>query len=83
MKKLIIAVAFLALGSTTITSCKKEYVCKCNKTYTHSNGTSETKPDGQYTFKDTSPRAADRCNQQEGTGSDVLQGDWTRDCEID
>lgn len=82
MKKLIVLVAAVAL-SGAISSCKKEYVCKCSKTYTHSNGTSETKPDGQYTFKDTKARALDRCNQQEGSGNDFPEGDYTRDCEID
>lgn len=81
MKKLIILVAAFSLGGV-MTSCKKDYICKCTKTYTKSNGSSETEPDNSYTFKDTSPRAADRCNQQEGSGTDVLKGDYTRDCEI-
>ncbi len=80
MKKIIILVAALGLGGA-MTSCKKDYVCKCSKTYTKANGNTETETDGQYTFKDTKPRAADRCNEQEGSGSDI-SGSYTRDCEI-
>lgn len=80
MKKLIILVAALGLGGA-MTSCKKDYVCKCSKTYTKANGSTTTDADGQYTFKDTKPRAADRCNEQEGSGSD-LSGSYTRDCEV-
>lgn len=81
MKNLIILVAALGL-SGAMTSCKKEYVCKCTKTFTKSNGSTNSEPDGQYTFKDTKVRAADRCNQEEGVGSDVINGEYTRDCEI-
>lgn len=81
MKKLIILVAALGLGGA-MTSCKKDYVCKCTKTYTHSNGTTNSEPDGQYTFKDSKARAADRCNEQEGSGSEAINGDYTRDCDI-
>ena len=77
---MIVALA-LGLGGA-MTSCKKDYVCKCTKTYTKSNGSTTTEPDGQYTFKDTSPRAADRCNQQEGSGDDIFAGAYTRDCQI-
>jgi len=79
MKKLIILAMALSIGGA-VTSCKKEYVCKCQKTYTKSNG-SVTTNDGSYTYKDTQPRAIDRCNANESTGSD-LGGDYTRDCEI-
>ena len=81
MKKLIVLVAAVAL-SGAMTSCKKDYVCKCNKTFTHSNGSTHTDPDGSYTFKDSKARAADRCNQQEGSGTDAIEGTYTRDCEI-
>jgi hypothetical protein len=78
MKKLIILVSVLTIGA--FTSCKKDYICKCQKTYTGTNG-SVTVNDGQYTYKDTQPRAIDRCNANETTGSD-LGGDYTRDCDI-
>ena len=81
MKKLIVLVAALALGGA-MTSCKKDYVCKCEKTYTKSNGNKTTETDGSYTFKDTKVRASDRCNKEEGSGNDVLKGDYTRDCQI-
>ena len=80
MKKIIILVAALALSGAT-TSCKKDYLCKCSKTYTKSNGSTETDPDGQYTFTDTKTTAINRCNQQEGSGSD-LTGAYTRNCQI-
>lgn len=79
MKKLIILVAALGLGAT-MSSCKKDYVCKCTKTYTGSS-TTVTQDDGQYTYKDTRPKADDRCNANEKTGSD-LGGNYTRNCDI-
>jgi len=80
MKKLIIFAAAFVLSGATM-SCKKDYLCKCTKTYTHSNGSTETEPDGQYTYRDTKPRAIDRCNSQETQGTD-LGGSYTRDCEV-
>lgn len=53
---------------------------RMRKTYTGSNA-SVTFDDGTYTYKDTKARAITRCNEQEGTGSDV-GGEYTRDCEI-
>lgn len=79
MKKQFI-LTVIAVAALTLSSCKKEYVCKCQKIYTGSSG-STTVNDGQYTFKDTRPRAEDRCNQQEGSGSD-LAGDYSRECQI-
>ena len=82
MKKIIITTFSLLLFGGFISSCKKDYSCHCYKTYTRSDGSVTTDPDGIYTFKDSKPRAAERCNQQEGSGSD-LGGSYTRDCEID
>jgi hypothetical protein len=79
MKKPLIAIA-IAVVTLSLSSCKKEYTCKCQKIYTGSSG-SATINDGQYTFKDTKVRAEDRCNQQEGSGSD-LGGDYSRECQI-
>ncbi|MCD6068562.1 MAG: hypothetical protein K0S33_3388 [Bacteroidetes bacterium] len=78
MKKVIIAV--MAIGALSFASCKKEYVCKCQKTYTGGSG-SVTVDDGNYTFKDTQARAETKCNDQEGTGSDVA-GNYSRECAI-
>jgi len=81
MKKLMVLVAAVAL-SGAVTSCKKDYVCKCTKTHTKADGSSTTEPTGSpMTFKDTKARAIDRCNQQETDGND-LSGSYTTDCEI-
>lgn len=81
MKRRILWVAIVAIGATTtITSCKKDYSCKCQKTYTKSGG-SVTVDDNIYTYKDTRVKAEKRCSDNEGQGSD-LGGDYTRDCEI-
>lgn len=81
MKRRILLIAVVALGATTtMVSCKKDYSCKCQKTYTK-NGGSVTLDDGVYTYKDTRVKAEKRCNDQEGQGSDI-GGEYTRDCEI-
>ena len=77
-KLLLMGVVIL---STALFSCKKDYTCKCTKTYTDSTITT-TKDDGTYVFKDNAARASQRCNDQETTGTDLLQGPWTRDCSI-
>ena len=66
----------LAIVATTMTSCKKDYTCKCQRTYTGNNG-SLTVDDGNYTFKDNKVKAASRCNDQETTTSD-----YVRSCSI-
>lgn len=81
MKKLIIVLASLTALSISFSSCRKDYVCECRKTYTRSNGTTISESDGLYTFNDTKPRAADRCTQQEESGTD-LSGSYVRDCEL-
>jgi hypothetical protein len=80
MKKAILAVAVLSAFS--LASCKKEYTCECQKVRTDSEGNTTSDNDGSYTFKDSKPRAETRCNDQEGTGSDIL-GDYTRECSLD
>lgn len=80
MKTSIVLTAFVVLVCVT-TSCKKDYVCECKRTYTGSSSTTTT-DDGSYTFKDSKVRARERCNKQEGTGSTPILGDYTRDCEI-
>lgn len=79
MKRAILAVAVLSAFS--LASCKKEYTCECRKVRTDSDGNTSTESDGTYTFKDSRPRAETRCNDQEGSGSDIL-GDYTRECQI-
>lgn len=73
--------ALLVLSGFAMTACKKDYTCECRKIYTDSNGNINSTPDGTYTFKDSKVRAEDRCNDLEGSGSD-LGGDYTRECDI-
>jgi hypothetical protein len=81
MKRRVLIAVVLALGATTtMVSCKKDYTCKCSKTYTKSGG-SVTLDDGIYTYKDTRVKAEKRCSDQESQGNDI-GGDYTRDCEI-
>ena len=80
MKKAIMLGVVIAFGATTMVSCKKDYNCKCEKTWTGNNG-SVTKDDGVYTYKETRVKAEAKCNDQEKTGSDIL-GDYTRNCSI-
>jgi hypothetical protein len=68
--------AVLAIIATTMTSCKKNYTCKCQRTYTGNSG-SVTIDDGTYTFDDNKIKAASRCNDLETTTSD-----YTRNCSI-
>ena len=79
MKKFIFALVILS--GFTLASCKKEYTCECRKVHTDDNGNINTSSDGSYTFKDSRARAEDRCNDLEGTGTD-LGGDYTRECDI-
>ena len=79
MKRTILAL--VVLSAFSLASCKKEYVCECRKIRTDSDGNTTTESDGTYTFKDSRPRAETRCNDQEGSGSDIL-GDYTRECQI-
>jgi hypothetical protein len=68
--------AVLAIVATTMTSCKKDYTCKCQRTYASNSG-SVTVDDGSYIFKDNKITAASRCHDQETTTSD-----YTRNCSI-
>jgi hypothetical protein len=79
MKKQLIILAITTVV-LSLPSCKKDYVCKCQKIYTGSSGSSSYN-DGQYTFRDSKVRAEDRCTQQEGSGTD-LGGNYSRECEI-
>jgi hypothetical protein len=81
MKRRILLGAVIALGAiTTMTSCKKDYNCKCSKTYTKSGG-SVTVDDGVYTYKDSRVKAEQKCDDLESTGNDI-GGDYTRNCDI-
>lgn len=78
MKRVIVILAVLV--TIGLTSCKKEYMCDCKRIYT-GNSSSTSVNDGTYTFKDSRPRAEEKCNDQEMTGSD-LSGDYSRECSI-
>jgi hypothetical protein len=67
------------LGSLT-TSCKKDYVCKCSKTYTSGSGSS-TKDYSVYTFKENRNRAEERCNENAASDTD-LGGNYSVNCQI-
>lgn len=79
MKKVFLAL--VVVSGFTMASCKKEYTCECKKIHTDDNGTSVTTSDGNYTFKDSRVRAEDKCNDLEGSGTDIM-GDYTRECSI-
>ncbi|MES2762623.1 MAG: hypothetical protein V4677_10460 [Bacteroidota bacterium] len=79
MKKLMLMIVVIGLGST-MTSCKKDYVCKCTKTYT-GNTNSVTTEDGLYTYKDTKAKAIERCDRNNAESAD-LGGEYTRNCVI-
>ncbi len=78
MKRSVIAL--VALFTLSLGACKKDYKCECTRTHS-SGGTTVITDDGSYNFKDTRTRAESRCNDQEGTGTDI-GGDYTRNCEI-
>ncbi|MES2515033.1 MAG: hypothetical protein V4580_12855 [Bacteroidota bacterium] len=77
MKTSIIA---LALFTLSLASCKKNYLCECEITYT-TDSTSYTKDDSKYTFKDTRTSAEARCDAEDGQGTDIY-GKYTRNCNI-
>ncbi|HWY12664.1 MAG TPA: hypothetical protein VN026_15125 [Bacteroidia bacterium] len=80
MKKLIFVIAGVIVVATSTTSCKKDYICNCSKTYTSGSGTS-TSDYSKYTYKDTRKRAEDRCNANESTSSDIF-GNYSINCQI-
>jgi len=80
MKKSILLAVAVVVTSAAMVSCKKEYVCKCTKTYTTGTG-STTENYSTYTFKENRKRAEDRCNEQTGQGSDIW-GDYSINCQI-
>lgn len=80
MKKTILFAAGLLFVGTSLMSCKKDYTCKCSKTYTSGSGSS-TNDYSVYTYKDTRKRAEDRCNENTTSGSDLF-GDYSINCQI-
>lgn len=80
MKKSILLATFLLTLGVSVTSCKKDYVCKCDKTYSSGTGTS-TRDYSQYQFKDTRTRAESRCNEKADSGSDFF-GSYSINCQV-
>ncbi|HXU26220.1 MAG TPA: hypothetical protein VN698_03235 [Bacteroidia bacterium] len=75
-----ILLAGVVAATLLTTSCKKDYTCKCSKTYTSGSGSS-TQNYSTYTYKDTKTTAESRCNANETTSSD-LGGNYSINCEI-
>ena len=61
-KKLILTVGALFFIATSMVSCKKDFTCKCSKTYTSGTGTN-TNDYSVYTYTENRKRAEDRCNE--------------------
>lgn len=81
MKKSILFAGALLFIGTSMVSCKKDYTCKCSKTYTTGSGSS-TSNYSVYTYTDTRKRAEDRCNDNTSSGTDVW-GDYSINCAIE
>jgi hypothetical protein len=81
MKKTTLIAALLITVGTSMVSCKKDYTCKCSKTYTSGTGSS-TSDYSVYTYDDTKTTATSRCNANETTGSD-LGGNYSINCSIE
>ncbi len=80
MKTTIFLGIALFFAAATTTSCKKDYVCECSKTYTGGSG-SVTSDYSTYTYNENRKRAEDRCNDNAETGSDIF-GDYSINCQI-
>ncbi|CAN5526809.1 hypothetical protein BH10BAC1_BH10BAC1_19840 [soil metagenome] len=80
MKNSILLAGALLFMGTSMVSCKKDYTCKCSKTYTTGSGTS-TSNYSVYTYTDTRKRAEDRCNENAESGTDFW-GNYSVNCAI-
>ena len=80
MKNSILLAGALLFIGTSMVSCKKDYTCKCSKTYTTGSGTS-TSNYSVYTYNDTRKRAEDRCNENTESGTDFW-GNYSVNCAI-
>ncbi len=76
---ILTAGAFLFIAFS-MTSCKKDYTCKCSKTYTSGTGTN-TNDYSVYTYKENRQRAEERCNENTKSGSDLF-GNYSVNCQI-
>jgi len=80
MKSKILLAIFLFSAATTLISCKKDYTCKCSKTYSSGSG-STTLNYSEYLYKENRKRAEDRCNENTKSGSDLF-GEFSINCQI-
>jgi len=80
MKKSILFAGALLFIGTSMVSCKKDYTCKCSKTYTSGSGSS-TSDYSVYTYNENRKRAEDRCNENTESGSDFW-GNYSVNCAI-
>ena len=80
MKKIVITLTITLTIGLLMSSCKKDYICKCTKTYTGSSATVNTNY-SQYTYKDTRIRAEDRCKANDDSGNDIF-GNYSVNCQI-
>lgn len=80
MKNFKLAMVCLFAAGTCMISCKKDYTCKCSKTYTSGTGTN-TKDYSVYTYKENRKRAEDRCNENTKSASDLF-GNYSINCQI-
>ncbi|MCC7030111.1 MAG: hypothetical protein IT257_07390 [Chitinophagaceae bacterium] len=81
MKKTTLIVCSLFLIATSMISCKKDYLCKCSKTYTSGTGGTNTSSYSQFTYRENRARAEDRCNENATTSSDLF-GNYSINCQI-
>ena len=79
-KKMILILSAVCLMTLSMVSCKKDYTCKCAKTYTSGTGTS-TNDYSVYTYKENRKRAEDRCNDNTKSGTDLF-GNYSINCQI-
>lgn len=80
MKKQILILGALFFTAISFVSCKKDYTCKCSKTYTSGTGT-YTKDYSTYTYKENRKRAEDRCNENTKSDTDIF-GNYSINCQI-
>ena len=80
MKNKIFLTAALFSIAISFMSCKKEYVCKCSKTYSSGSG-STTNEYSEYIYKENRVRAEERCDDNTKSGTDFW-GEYSINCQI-
>ena len=74
MKKIVLVLAFTAMGMVTLSSCTREHTCECVTYDSNGNETSSNKT----AVTGTQAKAEEECDKKD---SDPLLGPRT-DCEI-